>query len=452
MPTMSAMPAKPTLQAAKADPTPPDSSQPVGAEGPIDAGPIPSDSSQTKKPEAALDIQVYLTEGLEGVEHHEYDDIRSFKGPVNAQAKAFLNAKDDESSSPSPYLIFSHVTPHQLGTIDKIRKTQYKKVRILYLEEREVLIVKHMPRPEHEQATRTFEGIIINKIVDGGQGAEIAQMGSTTFPGTLGKKEADASLKPLRARSGRMDWPTVILECGVSGVAKRLTVDGKWWIHNSGGAVKVVLLLFVNATAKTIRIEMWKKDMTEDSEQTAEHDNEEVSGPTLQQTINITETTITGTPLVLQFRDIFLRKAKKKRGEANYFFTNEDMQEFYHSIWPPAPDASSNAQSSAEEDQSSHSSDEDVKGYVSDCLQGAGVVVTVCELVEDIKVGDHVGTVAQREFRPLRIVWLETSPCARIPYSRDSPRMALPSNSRPAKLHVPRGFKGAPLDAISLIL
>ena len=30
--------------------------------------------------------------------------------------------------------------------------------------------------------------------------------------------------------------------------------------------------------------------------------------------------------------------------------------------------------------------------YYSDCLLGTGVVITVCELVEDIKVGDHVGT------------------------------------------------------------
>jgi len=30
--------------------------------------------------------------------------------------------------------------------------------------------------------------------------------------------------------------------------------------------------------------------------------------------------------------------------------------------------------------------------YVSHCLQGVGVIVTVYEPVEDIKVGDHVGT------------------------------------------------------------
>jgi len=96
-------------------------------------------------------MHYYLTEGLEGVEHYEYCDIRSFKGAVDSQAEAFCSGKADES--PSPYLIFSPVTPHQLAKIDSVRKTHYKKVRILYLNEPEVLIVKHIPSLKHELAT-----------------------------------------------------------------------------------------------------------------------------------------------------------------------------------------------------------------------------------------------------------------------------------------------------------
>ena len=29
--------------------------------------------------------------------------------------------------------------------------------------------------------------------------------------------------------------------------------------------------------------------------------------------------------------------------------------------------------------------------YLSNCLQGAGVIITIGELVEEIKVGDHAG-------------------------------------------------------------
>ncbi|PUU72554.1 hypothetical protein B9Z19DRAFT_1069681 [Tuber borchii] len=212
-----------------------------------------------------------------------------------------------------------------------------------------------MPGPEHELTARTFDSIIKQKITDGGQEALIQHMGSTQYDGTYNAKEADASFKPLRARPGRLDWPTVILEVGVSEKPRRSSLDAKWWIENSGGAIRVVLLFFVNLSRKTIRIEMWKKDTIDNPQHTRDHNQQEVTGPTLKQTINITPTGITGAPLVLSFRDIFLRRRKKRRGENNYIITEDDIQKFYNLVW--LPDVTSESESSAEEDQSSHSSD-----------------------------------------------------------------------------------------------
>jgi len=131
----------------------------------------------------------------------------------------------------------------------------------------------------------------------------------------------------------------------MSETAQRLIVDGKWWIKDSGGAVKIVLLFFINVKAKTIRIEMWKKDTIENPQQTHPHDEEKVIGSTLKKAVNITPKAITGTPLKLRFRDIFLRKPKKELGEANYLITEEDMREYYHKVWPASLDVSSPAES-----------------------------------------------------------------------------------------------------------
>jgi len=170
-------------------------------------------------------------------------------------------------------------------------------------------------------------------------------MGATTYRGTLGKKEADASLRPNRARPKETDWPSVILEGALSDTAQRLIVDGKWWIENSDGAVKMVLLFFVNVKAKTIRIEMWKKNTIENPQQTRGHGEEEVTGPTRKKTLNITSTVITGAPFKLQFRDIFLRRPKEELGEANYHITEQDMREFYNKVWPASLDVTSPAES-----------------------------------------------------------------------------------------------------------
>ena len=324
-------------------PTPPESSQPTESGGPIDADPIPPNSSQPIEFERPIDLHYYLTEGLEGTEHNEYVDIRSFREAVDAQVAAFHSEKADEF--PSPYLIFSPVTPRQLAKINSVRKTDYKKVRIFYFNEPQILIIKHMPGPYHELATKGLERIIIKKIDEGGQGPKILPIGCTLYQGRVNQKEADASFRPRNARPLVTDWPSVIVECGVFETAQRLTVDGMWWIDNSRGQVKLALLLFVNAKAKTIRIETWKKDTIENPQQTRGHDEGNVTRPTRQKIITITPKGITGTPLKLSFRDIFLRKPKRELGERNYRITEDDLKDYYETVWPASEDITSPAES-----------------------------------------------------------------------------------------------------------
>ncbi|CUS11377.1 unnamed protein product, partial [Tuber aestivum] len=146
-------------------------------------------------------------------------------------------------------------------------------------------------------------------------------------------KEADGSLRPRRARPNHNDWPTFITECGVSETPRRLEVDARWWIDSSNGDVKLVLLLFVSVKTKTIRIELWKQAMVENPQRTRTNDEDEVIRPTLKRVINITPESVTGAPLKLNFRDLFLRKPKKDRGEGNYVITEPDLRSYYEAIW-----------------------------------------------------------------------------------------------------------------------
>lgn len=226
--------------------------------------------------------------------------------------------------------------PRQLANIDRVHETGYKRPRFLYLNEPKVLIVKYMQGPMHEIVVKGFESTIWGKIYAEGQKAEISPAGSTTYQGTGSGKEADASLRPRRARPNDSDWPTVVLECGLSEYARRLAVDARWWLHNSEGAVKIVLLVFASAKEKTIRVELWQLDTIENKEVTHENDIVEVTMPTLKNAINITAGGVTGDPLTLKFKDIFLRKPKTKRGEADYVFSVEDMRSYYDHLWPAA--------------------------------------------------------------------------------------------------------------------
>ena len=151
--------------------------------------------------------------------------------------------------------------------------------------------------------------------------------------------------RPRNARPSRTDWPSVVVECEVFETAQRLTVDGMWWIDNSRGQVKLALLLFVNVKAKAIRIETWKKDTIENPQQTREHDEGNVTGPTRQKTITITPKGITGTPLKLSFRDIFLHKPKRELGEKNYRIPEDDLKDYYETVWLASEDITSPAES-----------------------------------------------------------------------------------------------------------
>ncbi|KAG0131909.1 hypothetical protein HOY82DRAFT_607064 [Tuber indicum] len=270
-----------------------------------------------------------------------------------------------------------------------------------------------MPGPVHELATQVFERLVIKKIDDSGQGHMIVPMGSTTYTGTLFKKEANVSLRPLRANPGLRQRPTVVFECGVSETSRRLTVYGQWWINDSGGAVKIVLPFFVigNLSAFALLSELgtYFMDIREylfitsgifkylcrnlavppgiyeaprlskglaykaqvgftltwpGRTKTRKHNKAKVTGPTLKQKIHITPTAVTGSPLVLKFRDIFLRKHKHSRGEKNYAIMMEDMEKYYRKVWPPVPDISSEAESYSEDDVASSSSSDGNTGLI----------------------------------------------------------------------------------------
>jgi len=91
---------------------------------------------------------------------------------------------------------------------------------------------------------------------------------------------------------------------------------------------------------------VWKTGKIEKQHDTRRNDEDKDTGPTLKKTIKITPDSVTGAPLKLRFEDIFLRKPKKKRGEADYVITEQDRREdYYNHIWPPTPEVGSQDES-----------------------------------------------------------------------------------------------------------
>jgi len=194
-------------------------------------------------------------------------------------------------------------------------------------------------------AAKEFLAIIRKKIVAMGLDDDIVDMSSTTYEGEE-HAEADASLRPLRTRPNPYDWPTLVIECGVSQTPRGLAGNCRWWLHNSSGAVKVVLLFFVSLKAKEIRIEQWELNKVENPQVRRSTDDEEVDLAIPKGVIKITPTKVTGAPLEISFRNIFLRRPRKKRGEHDFAITEEEIRRYYNKVWPPQGEMSSESEDS----------------------------------------------------------------------------------------------------------
>jgi len=297
-----------------------------------DVPPTPSSPQQIERM-SPREIHYYLTKGLEGVEREEYRGIGSFKRGVDSRLDALSSGKSNQCST--PYLFFGPVTQHQLENIEHVRDTRYKRLRFLYLSEPQALIVKIMPDPITVLVVEEFGYALRKKIEERGQGRGICSMGGTTYKGPDSRKEADGAFRPRLARRDVYDWPTVILECGLSESPGRLTADARWWLYNSGEAVKIVILFFVSTSTKTITIEIWERAGIENRRVTqpeGNDDSDQVDLPVVKQTTTVSAEHITST-LTFSFEAIFLRAPKIKRCEGDYTLTEADLRAYYEQVW-----------------------------------------------------------------------------------------------------------------------
>ncbi|RPA88920.1 hypothetical protein L873DRAFT_1823748 [Choiromyces venosus 120613-1] len=159
--------------------------------------------------------------------------------------------------------------------------------------------------------------------------------------------ESDTAFKPS-SRPLESNWPTVVFECGVSESLKRLTVDSRWWLDNSAGGVKIVLLFSISKAARSIHIEKWEMLTVQNPHATPANAHPFVSRPTKVHEVDIAgpvalapaehaptaptpafpapagpAPVVTGAPLTLDFDKIFLRQPHQ--GEGNIILTAQDL-------------------------------------------------------------------------------------------------------------------------------
>jgi hypothetical protein len=172
-------------------------------------------------------------------------------------------------------------------------------------------------------------GRLIKKLCVMGMSVdELFPLGGTRFHGHNSSKEGDSTFKPYSFRQKATDWPTIVFESGVSQSLPHLRFDARWWLENSGGDVKIAIIISIEPVQSSLQIEKWElAPMAEGRPSTrANHPI-----PTKTQEITITPNAVTGAPLDLEFEKVFLRPAVPP--ERDIRFTGQDLSDWAAFFW-----------------------------------------------------------------------------------------------------------------------
>ena len=239
------------------------------------------------------------------------------------------------------YLVFLKVTNTQLTDMDKQRAKIGKHIRMEHHTDTGDLIIKLMPSEKHQSAHISLAEEMIEKQINWGIPREnrLKGLGGTTFHGPSSSKEGDTAYRPISRTIG--EWPTIVFESGLSEGLARLRVDARWWLINSGGDVKIVLIISVKPAQKRLLIEKWCLSPATNLRVIRANSNPNALVPTKMQEVSITRNpanttqpgtyTVTGRPLVLEFQSLYLRAPVAPEGDI--IFTTAILSVWARYFW-----------------------------------------------------------------------------------------------------------------------
>ena len=169
-------------------------------------------------------------EGLKDIDTQRFVGIENMRRIVKSQSD-----KLEKGDSHQQYLVFRPVTVDDLAKIDRARNSIGKGIRMTHYTDIDLLIVK-LPSAVHERAHGNLATDMIEKVVLMGMRArELDFVGASRFRGRRSSKEGDSGYRPHSFRPNSTDWPTIVIESGVSESLHHLRYDADWWLTKSGG-------------------------------------------------------------------------------------------------------------------------------------------------------------------------------------------------------------------------
>ena len=159
--------------------------------------------------------------------------------------------------------------------------------------------------------------------------------GSVMYKGNSCRKQGDSGVKPVPERAKELDWPTLVVECGVSENIRDLRADSNWWLTDSKGDVKIVILVLMDLEGRALAIEKRQLVADSTSQPTQIWSTQEFCTPATTARFDISwdvagANFVASDPLTIEFENILLRPPVLP--EEDRVFTGRDLAKLAKAI------------------------------------------------------------------------------------------------------------------------
>ncbi|CAK9857022.1 unnamed protein product [Sphagnum jensenii] len=286
----------------------------------------PTSRDPSPTPEDA-DLEGVLM-GYPNISPAPFTNLGAFKRICLARSKRLV-----EGTQTPQYLAFTSVSQESLDEIDRTREERrgwLPRMTILYDGREEILIVKLMMGVMHEGVAHQFARMFDIKLFLLGVDESLVPTRSGRFGRRGGRsKEADIAYKP-RSRPMIDDWPSFVIEVGVSESLAMLRRDAAFWITNGDGRTRIVIVLSFNRRDQQILVERWEEvPRREPNQSTANYSRI----PGLMQSLTLNAAVeYDGPSLEIPAEKLFDGPPRNIPG-GEFLFTPDNLNVFNTSIW-----------------------------------------------------------------------------------------------------------------------
>ena len=176
----------------------------------------------------------------------------------SSSLRSTLVRLQSENESSTVHVFIKNVTEDQID--EALSQLPFRRMTRVWLEIDDAIITI-TPSSKHEGTCKTFSRKIISAIdrIPGHDTLSVFEVGATRFhcPGQR-SKEGDSGMRcPTRFGRG-IEWPNLMIEVGYSESLRQLRIDAEWWLVNSSGLTRMVIIILVSDSPDKLDIEVWE--------------------------------------------------------------------------------------------------------------------------------------------------------------------------------------------------